>query len=43
MYSSDGRTRTLSPRFTVLGGKMVGTMALRPSLALGVATGSGVG
>ena len=37
------RTRTLSPRLTVLGGKIVGTTALRPSLALGVTTGSGLG
>ncbi|KAG5278971.1 hypothetical protein AALO_G00104730 [Alosa alosa] len=40
---SSGRTRTLSPRLTVLGGKMVGTTARRPSRALGVTVSSGLG
>lgn len=39
---SGGGILTLSPRLTVLGGKIVGTTARSPSLALGVTTGSGL-
>jgi hypothetical protein len=40
---SGSLTLTLSPRLTVLGGKIVGTTARSPSRALGVIIGIGTG